>query len=380
MNVFLRIDINIIAIILLGAVLSIAHKRLDKSDKINILFLKTSLIIIIQIFIETMTCIVNRRPEPWFIPLAIVLHILLFTIAPILTYHWYIFIHRWVVPEQFISKKRYLIWFIPVIVNFIITVLSPIYGFVFYINSFNVYQRGELFIVSSAIIYIYLVLSFILILIQKNKIVKYEFLPLFVFGLLPLIGGLLQTLFYGILLMWSSAAFSLVLVYNFLQQRMVNLDNLTGVWTRGSFDYYMSKKIEKDKKQKFGAIFIDLDDLKKINDEYGHFEGDYAIKTAAMLIKSSIRKTDILARFGGDEFVIVLETDSLEVLERTINRINLCFKEFNKGSEKKYILGCSFGGDIFNSEYESIEEFLNHVDNLMYQNKRRKKESNNSVT
>lgn len=55
-----------------------------------------------------------------------------------------------------------------------------------------------------------------------------------IFAGLPLIGGVLQTLFYGYLFMWSGAAFALVIVYIFLQQRMVHLDDLTGAWDRVS--------------------------------------------------------------------------------------------------------------------------------------------------
>lgn len=89
------------------------------------------------------------------------------------------------------------------------------YNLVFFINSSNIYHRGPLFIISAGIIYFYLIYSFGLIFKQKKKIVKQEFLPLIIFGILPIIGGLLQTLFYGVLLMWSTCAFSLVIVYNF---------------------------------------------------------------------------------------------------------------------------------------------------------------------
>ena len=373
MNVFLRIDINVVAMILLGIVLIIAYKRLDKNDKLNEVFIKISIIIILEIFFETMTCIINKRPEHWLINLSVFLHLCLFITAPILTYYWYIFIYNWISPIDEISKKKHKILLVPVIINSILVVLTPFFGFVFIISNSNVYHRGPLFIVSSIITYFYLVYSFILVLKQRKKLVIQEFLPLLIFGILPLVGGLLQTLFYGILLMWSCSAFSLVIVYSFLQQRMIHIDSLTGAWTRGSFEYYISQRVKQDSKDRFGMVFIDLDGLKQINDEFGHSEGDYAIKKAVELVKSVLRKSDIIARLGGDEFIIVMDCELKEVLNKTIERISSCFIQYNELSDKKYKLEFSYGADIFNSESHSIEQCLHYIDDLMYENKKNKK-------
>jgi len=121
----------------------------------------------------------------------------------------------------------------------VLTLLSPVYNYVFYIDSSNVYHRGPLYNINVAITYFYIVYGSILVVMNRKRIVKQDFVPLCIFSVLPIIGGLVQTLFYGTLLMWSGAAYSLVIVYVFLQQRMVHLDTLTGVWNRGSFDNYI---------------------------------------------------------------------------------------------------------------------------------------------
>lgn len=372
MDVFLRIDINIMAMILLGLVSLNAYKSLDRQDSLNRVFLIVSFIIIVQLFFETVTCIINKRPEQWLVPISVFLHICLFTIAPILTCYWYLFIKNLVVSDEAIVKKSNIILLIPVIISILLTLLSPFYNFVFYIDSSNVYHRGPLFNISAAITYLYILYGFILIVKNRRKIVKQEFVPLCIFSVLPVIGGLVQTLFYGTLLMWSGTAYSLVIVYIFLQQRMVHLDALTGVWNRGSFDYYVSQRLKQKNNDKLGIIYFDIDGLKNINDSYGHVEGDLAIKTSIAIIKRVIRKNDIIVRMGGDEFLIILDCESNVDLGETINRINASFSQHNKNSEKSYELECSFGADIFNSEYSSIDQFLRHVDNLMYENKRNK--------
>jgi diguanylate cyclase (GGDEF) domain len=372
MNVFLRIDINIAAMVLLGTVFVIAYNRLDRQDILNKKFLNTSLIILLEISFETMTCVMNGHPERWLNLVSVLMHIGLFVTAPILTYFWYVFIHCWIAPTTTISQKKHILLLIPAAINFIITVLSPIFGWVFFIDNSNIYHRGPLFIFSSFITYFYLLYSLALILKQRKKVIKQEYTPLLAFGILPVIGGLCQTLFYGVLLMWSSTAFSLVIVYIFLQQRMVHLDSLTSAWTRESFDCYILQTMKQRTDVKFGAIYFDLDGLKQINDEYGHLEGDCALKTTIQLIKSLLRKTDIVARLGGDEFIIIVDCESNEILEKMVERIGLQFLKYNEISGKRYKLECSFGVDIFNSSYTSIEQFLNHIDNLMYSNKKEK--------
>ncbi|MFX4263511.1 diguanylate cyclase domain-containing protein [Pelotomaculum propionicicum] len=372
MDVFLRVDINIMAMVLLGLVSLNAYKRLDRQDSLNRVFLIVSLIIIVQLFFETVTCIINKRPEQWLVPMSVFLHICLFAVAPILTYYWYFLIKNLVVSDEAAVKKSNIILLVPVVISILFTLLSPVYNFVFFIDSSNVYHRGPFFNINAAITYFYILYGFILIVINRSKIVKQEFVPLCMFSVLPLIGGLVQTLFYGTLLMWSGTAYSLVIVYIFLQQRMVHLDALTGVWNRGSFDYYISQRLKQKNNDKFGVIYFDIDGLKNINDSYGHVEGDLAIKTSIAIIQRVIRKNDIIVRMGGDEFLIILDCESNVDLEKTINRINASFSEHNKNSGKSYKLECSFGADIYSSEYSSIEQFLRHVDNLMYENKREK--------
>lgn len=70
MDVFLRVDINIMAMVLLGVVSINAYRRLDRQDLLNKVFLIVSLIIIIELFFETATCIINKRPEQWLIPIS----------------------------------------------------------------------------------------------------------------------------------------------------------------------------------------------------------------------------------------------------------------------------------------------------------------------
>ena len=372
MSVFLRVDINIVAMLFLGLIRLIANGRLDREDPLNRAFLRVSLIVMIQLLFETGTCIMNQWTGQWPGSVSVFMHLCLFAVAPFLAYHWYILARNIFVScdSGFMTRDKLLL---PALLNAVITLLSPAYELVFYIDSFNVYHRGKLFFVASAITYFYFFYGLMLIIKGKRRMVKQEFALLFLSGVLPILGGIVQSLFYGTLFMWSSAAFSLLILYIYLLQRMVQLDDLTGAWCRSSFQEYMSKIVRQDECTKIGIIYIDIDGLKQINDRYGHLEGDHAIKTLIQLIRSVIRKDDVVVRMGGDEFVIVLDCATDEVLKTTVNRIETSLGDYNRTAEKGYRLECSFGADIFQSDCDGMEQFLHHIDTLMYQNKKMKK-------
>jgi diguanylate cyclase (GGDEF)-like protein len=373
MDVFLRIDINLAAMVMLGAVCLIAYRRLDLSDHLNKVYLLTSCIIILEMFFESATCVLNRRTEPWVYPASNLLHILLFSAGPMLTYFWYRMLCTWISSEEKISYKKRVLLLIPVVANLVLTLLSPRYGLIFFLDSENVYHRGPLFILASVIVYSFFIYTFIIIWKQRKTVVKEELTPLLVVGILPVIGGVFQSIFYGALLMWSCAGFSLVIVYIFLQQRMVHIDDLTGAWTRGTFEYCISKRVKHRKDGVFGLVLLDVDGLKMINDQYGHFEGDYALKTTVQLIKSVLRKTDIIARTGGDEFLIILDCDTTDDLQSMIERIKSTLQQHNETAKKDYKLDCSIGAELFHSGFKDVEQFMRHVDMLMYENKKLKK-------
>jgi diguanylate cyclase (GGDEF)-like protein len=172
------------------------------------------------------------------------------------------------------------------------------------------------------------------------------------------------------LLAWSSAGFALVIVYIYLQERLVHLDIMTGSWTRRSFDYYMEKRLKQKHVEPFGGIFFDIDHLKKINDQYGHAEGDYAITEIVSRIKGLIKSNEIIARLGGDEFIIITEEKDYKRLELLIKDIELSLSVFNENSDKPYELSCSYGYGIYSEDFKSIDQFLRYIDHRMYQSKR----------
>jgi diguanylate cyclase (GGDEF)-like protein len=373
MNSYFRIDINLVAAVVLLLIGIIAYRRLDRTDKLNRAFLLTSVIIIFQLIIEGLTCLINTRPETWLVPVSVILHLSLFITAPFLTMYWYFLLRKLVIPDDQSKMALRLALWIPQILNLVLVLLSPLLHLVFYIDDSNVYQRGDWFLVSSIITYYYLILATILIIRNSRKIDRHDYILLIISTLLPLLGGLFQTLFYGILVMWSSVAFALIIVFMFLQQRLVRLDGLTGAWNRESYDFYITQRLRLRPKDSFGAIYVDLDHLKEINDRFGHFEGDNALKQAVHILRTALRPQDVIARMGGDEFIVIVDCQTQNELDAIYSLIHDHLRDYNKASGNLYQLGLSTGAALYDEKYPGIESFVRHIDQLMYEEKRRKR-------
>lgn len=161
-------------------------------------------------------------------------------------------------------------------------------------------------------------------------------------------------------------------------------DELSGLYNRRGFftliDHLL--KMEKRKNKGFFLLYIDVDNLKTINDTWGHKEGDAALMEIAGILKSVYRESDVVARMGGDEFVVVpisADRESADTIAcRLKNKIDL---EYAKGN-RSYKLSVSTGLAYFDSDNPcSVEELLSKADEAMYEVKKikRAKTGNHSL-
>jgi diguanylate cyclase (GGDEF)-like protein len=120
----------------------------------------------------------------------------------------------------------------------------------------------------------------------------------------------------------------------------------------------------------FAALMLDIDQFKAINDTYGHIEGDNAIITAAHVLKKSVRKGDIVSRYGGDEFLIILDQCSPVTPGQVIERIEENLSILNAERKLPYAIAFSIGYRVFSDlEGLSSDKIFSSIDELMYQDK-----------
>lgn len=148
-------------------------------------------------------------------------------------------------------------------------------------------------------------------------------------------------------------------------------DASTGIYNRLFFEETMKDILESGRKA--ALCYMDLDDLKYVNDHYGHLAGDEYIRKFTDTIRSHFRISDVFARIGGDEFCIIMENCPSEFAERKLKEAR---QHFMAGSSEMYPIGFSFGVAEVNrdgKETQTLEEILEQADTAMYQFKRKYK-------
>lgn len=164
-----------------------------------------------------------------------------------------------------------------------------------------------------------------------------------------------------------------ILVYNDFEilSSYVIKDGLTGLYTHQYF-YDQLNILVNNKSQPllFSLIMIDLDDFKRLNDEYGHLEGDRVLKQVAETIKNNVRDSDIVARYGGDEFSIILPDIGYELCSTVVERLRASIIDLG------YFNHVSIGSALYPDEAEEIYQLVDLADTRMYNEKKESREYN----
>ena len=155
-------------------------------------------------------------------------------------------------------------------------------------------------------------------------------------------------------------------------ERKAIYDPLTGLFNRYALMEFLSKEVERIKREKgenLFIIFLDLDNFKQVNDLYGHKKGDEVLKKVAKLLKSHFRKYDIVARFGGDEFMVIVRNSSRENVEETLKKLQKRIEEIFS----KFDISVSYGIAVAPVDGTNIDKLIVIADRRMYQMKEKHK-------
>jgi diguanylate cyclase (GGDEF)-like protein len=159
-------------------------------------------------------------------------------------------------------------------------------------------------------------------------------------------------------------------------ERLSVMDELTGLYNRRGFLTLAKQQITlKERKNKdLLLVFFDIDGLKEINDTLGHSTGDYAIVSLANLLRKAFRSSDIVARIGGDEFVILAIECSICEYKKIKSRLDHSMDEFNASNDQPFQLSVSAGAVPCDSDTKfTIEQLMKEADAELYKEKKRKK-------
>lgn len=299
-----------------------------------------------------------------------------YLITVVVVLHWLLYLHHLLKGKK-VYERLIIYIYLPFVLLAVVSILLSIFGIpaMYTIKPSGGIERHIMYSVIIFSEYLIMIGSVFYVIWNRNKISNFEYLTLIAYLLPPAVGIFLNETLTNVDLIWPSMTVSLVMVYTNIQSRMTHTDPLTGVFNRREYEKqveYLSS--QKGMHKKICAIMIDIDNFKKINDEESHQTGDKALIEVSNILQKSIRKNDFIARIGGDEFCIMIESDQMDVLHQIVNRINEQMQLFNAAWEGKKIR-LSMGYGIYDAVYhKNFKQFFEKLDRLMYDDKNLSKE------
>jgi len=154
-----------------------------------------------------------------------------------------------------------------------------------------------------------------------------------------------------------------------------NLDPLTDLFNRRSLERALEEffSLCKYSKMTFSLILIDLDDFRYVNGNYGHHVGDLVLAEVAKVLRTSMRAKDIVGRWGGDEFIVILPNTDLENAKKIVERLKSKLEKMEILAEgRRFKVSISVGVVQCGENFQSWLDMIKEADSLMYEDKKKK--------
>ena len=260
------------------------------------------------------------------------------------------------------------------LISIVLLVINIFYPLVFSVSDGR-YQRGFAYIIFLLFAAFYILDSLYLYVKRVKKNGSLKLFPVHIFLIPVILGVVIQAFFVEIAITWTSIAISVAGIMTALKNEIIFTDCLTGLYNRMYLEFIHKRACNK-KDCWVSGIMIDLNGFKQINDNYGHAEGDLALCIVADLLRKSFSEYGVVTRYAGDEFVIMLNTTDDQLIQKIIKSAKKNFVTENEKSDKPYQLSASMGYAITNLSNETIDDFMNRIDEQMYQDKMKYYEHN----
>lgn len=368
MEKILYTQINLFSLLILLLIYLNVHRQSDtyfNEQKLFLVLLYCNALILI---LDSFMWILDGVPGSGITAALSAVTTVYYILNPVICMVWSVYADYQIHRNSERNKRITFIMSIPILVYAIAVIISNYNNLFFYIDKYNHYHRGNYFILVAMFCYAYLLYSLISIILSQRKFKNENFIPMLVFAFPPIIGGFIQYTFYGVSVIWSCITLSILILFIKIQNKQLYMDHLTQVYNRRQLDYYLKEKITKcTEKTQFTGAMIDINNFKQINDQYGHAAGDAALVYLSHILKKTFPQNTFIARYGGDEFVIIMDVNEKVSINQYIGVLRDNMNNFNLKNIVPYSLEISIGCDFYDTGSNMNDcEFLNHIDNLMY--------------
>lgn len=279
----------------------------------------------------------------------------------------YVELHIYKNFKRTFRRAKYLV--VPWIIE-VVMILVNIFGtnVLFHITEYNVYHRGTCVLVGYVSLMIYFFYSIFVVFHSEKQGINVTFFPVMYFVGPCIAGVLIQFFRYGITAAWLSVALALTFVQMQNYSENLLVDDLSGLYNRRYMNRVL-KKYNVNRGKSLYGIMMDVNDFKKINDNFGHSTGDHAISVMGDILTRALPEGGLAMRFAGDEFIILLIDAEEEDAKQMVKNIHGTLASFNEGGTEQFELSVAAGYTQYTKE-DTTESFLKHMDESMYEMKR----------
>ncbi len=371
MEKFLIVDCSIMSLLILSYFIYANAKKVIKTDLLGKTLKVLSLSIIFLVLVEIIIHVLLGNPS--FVEILKVLYILYYGCIGVNILMFSIYIYYFINGRSPNFKKIRIITILCIIYISVMLILNYFQGFIFTINKAAEHIPGKLSILGILLSIVFTMYILIYIMLKKTCVMSTsEKCVLAVLSLMMLGAAIGQMYLKNVVFIGPIYAYSLVTIYNIISNKVTTADALTGAVNRVTLNNMLD---DLPKNKEFAIATVDMDNLKVINDTYGHSEGDFALTGLVTIINRVLKLPDIIARTGGDEFVVVFHTANKSIIEGKLSAIEEERLRFNEEVKKPYEIAFSISYEVNDSDiYESAHDVLKTSDNKMYEIKFRKKQ------
>lgn len=320
----------------------------------NRLFLIASICVLILIIEEAWEA--QLALNTTYTSLRIVLSAIGYSLRPMIPYFLILTVKNY-------TRSRFTLFTIPLVFNILVSFSALFCGFSFWYTQNNEFVRGPLGFTPFFVAGFYVAILLVMTVKECRNGDSMEAMIVSAIVFLAFLATIMESLFHFRFIQNPSIAISITFYYLFLHSNRNNRDPLTGALTRRRF-YLDAAKYSSALS---AVISLDLNNLKALNDQYGHLEGDKALIAITNVVKRHLGARASLYRVGGDEFMILCYKLNEENIQNMISKVHSDLEK------TKY--RCAIGYAL-NSHQTDFNTMCQTADNIMYENKRQMKNKN----